>query len=80
MHLRAEELAPLVARAERIGNRLVAGLIFAAFILGIGELTAADRRHLQTWQNNLLATGVGALGAMGGYLAWTSRPGLRIRR
>lgn len=80
VHLRAEELAPLVARAELIGNRLVAGLILAAFIRGIGELTAADRRHLQNWQNTLLATGVGALGAMGGYLAWTSRPGLRSRR
>ncbi|MBP2414825.1 ubiquinone biosynthesis protein [Arthrobacter stackebrandtii] len=80
VHLRTEEITPLVARAERIGNRLVAGLILAAFIRGIGDLTAADRRHLQNWQNTLLATGVGAMGAMGGFLAWTSRPGLRIRR
>lgn len=74
VHVRPDELEPLLARAERIGNRLVAGLILAAFIRGIGDLTTADRDRLKSWQNTLLASGVGALGAMGGYLAWTSRP------
>ena len=80
VHVRPAELEALMSRAERIGNRLVAGVILAAFIRGIGDLTTADRDHLKTWQNTLLATGVGALGAMGGYLAWTARPGLRGRR
>ncbi|RAN76777.1 ABC transporter [Bacillus sp. SRB_336] len=75
VHLRAEELAPLISRAERIGNRLVAGLILAAFIRGVGDLTAADTERLRTWQGKLLAGGVGAMGAMGGYLAWTARRG-----
>lgn len=73
VHLRAAELAPLVARAERIGNRLVAGMIAAAFLRGIGELTAADQDKLRTWQNPLVAGGVGVVAALGGYLAWTSR-------
>ncbi len=75
VHLRAEELAPLISRAERIGNRLVAGLILAAFIRGVGDLTAADAGRLRTWQGKLLAGGVGAMGTMGGYLAWTARHG-----
>ena len=80
VHVRPDELESLIVRGERIGNRLVAGVILAAFIRGIGDLTTADRDQLKTWQNTLLATGVGALGAMGGYLAWTSRPSLRGRR
>ena len=80
VHVRPAELEALMSRAERIGNRLLAGVILAAFIRGIGDLTTADRDHLKTWQNTLLASGVGALGAMGGYLAWTARPGLRGRR
>ncbi|MBV1778990.1 AarF/ABC1/UbiB kinase family protein [Paeniglutamicibacter sp. ABSL32-1] len=77
VRLRSDDLMPLLARAERIGNRLVAGMILAAFIRGIGDLTTADRDRFNSWQNRLLAGGVGALGAMGGYLAWTSRPGAR---
>ncbi|NGN85390.1 AarF/ABC1/UbiB kinase family protein [Arthrobacter silviterrae] len=79
VHLRAEELAPLMARAERIGNRVVAGLVLAAFIRGIGDLTTSDNGRLRAWQGRLLAGGVGAMGAMGGYLAWTARPGRRVR-
>ncbi|PYI65239.1 ABC transporter [Arthrobacter livingstonensis] len=73
VHLRAAELAPLMTRAERIGNRLVAGMMVAAFIRGIGDLTAADLDRLRTWQNVLVTGGVGAVGALGGYLAWTAR-------
>lgn len=73
VHLRAEELEPLVGRVERIGNRLVAGMIAAAFIRGIGELTAADRERLRTWQNPLMGAGLGAAGSLATYLVWTSR-------
>ncbi len=73
VHLRSEELVPLVTRAERIGNRLIAGMIVAAFVRGIGELTAADRERLKAWQNPLVAGGVGVVTALGGYLAWTAR-------
>ncbi|MGA7205214.1 MAG: AarF/UbiB family protein [Specibacter sp.] len=73
VHLRAAELEPLVSRAEQIGNRLVAGMIAAAFIRGIGDLTAADRDRLKTWSNPLIAGGLGAVGALGAYLSVTSR-------
>lgn len=80
LHLSAEDLAPLMARAERIGNRLVAGLILTAFIRGIGDLTATSNKARNRWQHTLLAGGIGALGATGGYLAWTARPDRRGRR
>lgn len=74
VHLRAAELEPLISRAEAIGNRLVAGMIAAAFIRGIGELTTADRDRLKIWLNPLMAGGVGAVGVLGTYLALTARP------
>lgn len=74
VHLRATELEPLVSRAEVIGNRLVAGMIAAAFIRGIGDLTTADQDRLKSWLRPLLAGGVGAVGALGAYLALTGRP------
>ncbi len=80
VHLRSEELVPLMARAERVGNRLVAAMILAAFLRGIGDLTAADRERLHAWRDRLLAGGVGMMGVMGAYLAWTSRPGALGRR
>ena len=42
LHLPANELEPLVARAERVGDRLVASLLIAALIGGLAELIAAD--------------------------------------
>ena len=78
VRLRSDDLLPLVTRAERIGNRLVAGIVLAAFIRGIGDLTTADSERLLSWQGKLLAGAIGAVGATGGYLAWTSRP--RARR
>ncbi|WP_154605332.1 ABC1 kinase family protein [Arthrobacter sp. AQ5-05] len=74
VHLRAAELEPLISRAEAIGNRLVAGMIAAAFIRGVGELTTADRDRLKIWLNPLMAGGVGAVGVLGTYLALTARP------
>lgn len=73
LHLRAAELEPLMGRAERIGNRLVAGLIAAAFIRGVGELVVADDEKLRRWSRPLLGAGLGVAGTLGSYLAWTSR-------
>ncbi|MBG0740629.1 AarF/ABC1/UbiB kinase family protein [Paeniglutamicibacter antarcticus] len=77
VHLRAAELEPLVGRIERIGNRLVVGMLTAAFIRGIGELTTADTSRWQQWQRPLLGSGLGAVGSLGAYLGWTA---LRRRR
>lgn len=72
VHLRAAELEPLVGRAERIGNRLVAGLIAAALINGIGELVSGNTR----WRGRegvMIGAGGGVVAALGGYLLWTMR-------
>lgn len=73
VHLRAAELEPLVGRVEKIGNRLVAGVIVAAFIRGIGELTAGDKTRFRSWNGPLLGAGVGVVSLLSAYLAWTAR-------
>jgi ubiquinone biosynthesis protein len=72
VHLRAAELEPLVGRAERIGNRLVAGMISAALISSIGGLVSHERKW-RSWEGKMLGSGLGAIGALGAYLAWTAR-------
>ncbi|GAA5226257.1 ABC1 kinase family protein [Paeniglutamicibacter antarcticus] len=74
VHLQTSELEPLVLRAEQIGNRLVAGMVAAAFIRGIGDVATADSKRLKTWGKPLVAGAVGAVGALSTYLAWTGRP------
>lgn len=72
LHLRAAELEPLMSRAERIGNRLIAGLIAAALVNGIGELVSDDSR----WRGRgrvMIGAGIGTITALGGYLLWTMR-------
>ncbi|MEC5182166.1 ABC1 kinase family protein [Arthrobacter sp. CG_A4] len=73
VHLRAAELEPLVGRMERVGNRLVAGMISAALIGGVGALAAGDRDRWGSWEKPLMRAGLGAGGALGAYLIWTSR-------
>ena len=73
VHLRAEELLPLVIRLERVGNRLVAAIFASAFIRGVGELTLGDASRWKSWQAPLMSAGLASTGALGGYIAWTSR-------
>lgn len=72
VHLRAAELEPLVQRTERIGNRLVAGMIGAALITGIGGLVAGERRW-RSWEGGMLGAGLTTIGSLAAYLAWTAR-------
>ncbi|MGB3375397.1 MAG: AarF/ABC1/UbiB kinase family protein [Microbacterium sp.] len=72
VHLRAAELDPLVGRAERIGNRLVAGMIAAALINGVGQLVVHENRW-RSWASALMGAGLTAVTALGGYLVWTFR-------
>ncbi|GAA3286361.1 ABC1 kinase family protein [Arthrobacter citreus] len=73
VHLRAEELFPLVERLERVGNRMVAAIFAAAFIRGVGELALGDADRWKSWQAPLMTAGLASTGALGGYLAWTAR-------
>jgi ubiquinone biosynthesis protein len=72
VHLRATELEPLVGRAERIGNRLVAGLIAAALINGIGELVSNNTRW-RSREGVMIGAGAGVISALGRYLLWAMR-------
>ena len=72
VHLRAAELEPLVDRAERIGNRLIAGLITAALISGIGELVSGNAKW-RSREGVMIGAGAGVVSALGGYLLWTIR-------
>lgn len=75
VHLRTEEIEPLLARAERLGNRIVAGVIAAAFIEGLAELMAVDPERWRAWERPMFTVGLGAVGTLGGYLAWAARRG-----
>ena len=72
VHLRAAELDPLMGRAERVGNRIVTGMLAAALINAVGQLVASDRRW-RSWEGGLLGAGLGMVGTLGGYLLWTAR-------
>ncbi|HEX7804888.1 MAG TPA: AarF/ABC1/UbiB kinase family protein [Cellulomonas sp.] len=72
VHLRTDELRPLVTQLERVGNRLVAGTIAAALIGGVGRVVAADSRQYRSWEEPLVRTGFAALGALGAYLVGSS--------
>lgn len=72
VRLRAAELEPLLLRAEKIGDRVVAGVIAAAFIRGVGELVSLDRERWTGWRAPFMRTGLTALGGLGGYLAWSA--------
>lgn len=67
------ELEPLVARAERLGNRVVAGMLAAAVLQGMVPLVQGIPR-LRRWTAPMLAIGLVAGGALSGYLAVSSRP------
>jgi ubiquinone biosynthesis protein len=56
-----------------VGNRVVAGVIAAAFIRGIGELAVGDSRRFGRWSGPLMGIGLGASGALSAYIALTSR-------
>jgi ubiquinone biosynthesis protein len=73
----ADEIESILGRAERLGNRLVAGVIAAAFIDGIAELIAADPQRWRTRQAPLFAIGFGAAGTLAAYIAWSASRGRR---
>ena len=75
-----QEFDPLVARVERVGDRLVAGIVAAAFIRGISELAGADKERWGRWEGPIMGVGLGMAGALGTYLGWTARRFKRRRR
>lgn len=72
VHLRATELEPLIGRVERVGNRVVAGLLAGALINGIGTLVGGNTRW-RSGEGRLIGAGFATISALGGYLLWSLR-------
>jgi ubiquinone biosynthesis protein len=65
VHVRTEDLEPLVARLERLGNRIAVSVLAAAAINSVAELAAADRIRPGGWRKPHAGDGQAALGALG---------------
>ena len=76
--MRPQGFDPLLRRFEQLANRIVLGIIAAAFINGLAILLSVY--HIPDWEQwvaTLFALGFVAAAVLGGYLAWTI---LRSRR
>ena len=81
VHLRAAELEPLMARAERLGNRIAVSVLAAAIIDGLAELAAAERASRNGRAVRTRPGRIAAVGALGAYVALRSAaPALARRR
>lgn len=70
--VRVVKADPLIRRLERIANRIVLGIIVAAFINGLAVLLAARGvPGWEQWINSLFTVGFIIASMIGGYLAWT---------
>ena len=72
VQVRVAELESILSRAERIGNRLLAGVLAAAFIRGIGEVVTRDRKW-RPWEGGMMAAGLSVISGISGYLLWSAR-------
>jgi ubiquinone biosynthesis protein len=76
--VRLAELDSSMRRLERIGNRVLATLLAAAFIRGIGEVVSRDRKW-RVWEGAMMGTGLAVVSTLSGYLVWTGRRRRRRR-
>jgi ubiquinone biosynthesis protein len=80
VHLRAAELESLMARAERLGNRIAVSVLAAAIIDGLAELAAAERASRNARPRRPLPARLAAVGAVGAYVAWRRAMPVLARR
>ena len=70
--MRPEGFEPLVRRFERLGNRIVLGIIAAAFINGLAVLMSVYHPPgWQSWVGFVFGGGLLLAALLGFYLAWT---------
>jgi ubiquinone biosynthesis protein len=69
IHVRTTDLEPLVARLERLGNRIAVSVLAAAAINSMAELAAADRIRPGAARKPHTGARRAALAALG-YAAW----------
>lgn len=79
VHLHAGDLELLMTRAERLGNRVVAGVLAAALIQALAQMTAVDPDRWRPRERPLFAAGAGATGVLASYVIWSARRGTRRR-
>ena len=70
VRLRTDELKALVARAERVGNRIAASVLAAALIDRLTELAIKRHRDKRSSRTHRLVAELGALSTAAGYIAW----------
>jgi ubiquinone biosynthesis protein len=76
VQLRAGELEPLMARAERLGNRIAASVIAGALIDALAEVARSGDGGRRISRTRRLMAGVATAAAVGGYTAWRHSPGV----
>lgn len=72
VHLRADELEPLLNRGERIGHQVIAGAVIAATVNGLAHVVASDAQRYRRLHLPLMLGGTGTVGALATYLAVSS--------
>src|SRR5215468_5127288 len=70
--MRPESFDPLIKRLERIANRIVLGILAAAFIAGLATLLSVYRPSgWENWVGVMFAVGIFLALGLGVYLAWS---------
>ena len=70
--MRPESFEPLITRLERIANRIVLGILAAAFIVGLATLLSVYRPPgWERWAGVMFAAGFFFALVLGVYLAWS---------
>ncbi len=70
MNMRPTDVESVVRRFERLGNRIIVGIVLAAFIIGL-EMLMASYHPLGWNQWAFFVIGFAFAGALGVYLAWS---------
>ncbi|ALU40001.1 ABC transporter [Kocuria flava] len=79
VHLRGDELEPLLQRGEKIGHQVVAGAVIAASINGMAHILASDPERWRRFHTPLIAGGATTVGTLAGYLVLSTNVP-RVRR
>jgi ubiquinone biosynthesis protein len=70
--MRSESFEPLISSLERLANRIVLGILTAAFIIGLATLLSVYRPPgWENWAGVMFAVGFFFAIALGIYLAWS---------
>jgi ubiquinone biosynthesis protein len=78
VHLRAAELQPLMARSERVANRVAVSVLAAAVLDGMTELLTESPRKRRTPTVLAIIGGVGILSAYAGHRRASARLRSRV--